>query len=82
MSESLGDLLAGKGKALSEPPEVRQIKSFVREHFGADCQVALQQWQIIVTVKGSSLAGALRLRLHELQAKLETKKRLVIRIQG
>lgn len=82
MSDSLGDLLAGKGKAYAEPQEVRQIKSFVREHFGADCQVTMQQWQIIVTVKGSSLAGALRLHLHDLQENLDTAKRLVIRIQS
>ncbi len=82
MSDSLGDLLAGKSKAFAEPPEISQTKAFVRENFGADCQVTMQQWQIIISVKGASLAGALRLRLHELQDKLSTDKRLIIRIQG
>lgn len=82
MSESLGDLLAGKSKAFAEPPEVKQIKLFMRENFSADCQVAMQQWQIVITVRGASLGGALRMRVHELKEQLGTKKRLVIRIQS
>lgn len=82
MSESLGDLLAGKRDTYAEPPEVRQIKVFMRENFTADCGVTVQAQQIVISVHGASLAGALRLRLHELQKRIESKKRLVIRIQS
>ena len=82
MSNSLGDLLAGKGKELSAPPEVRIIKTFVRENFETDCHVTVQQWQIIIGVRGASMASALRMRLHELQKLCNTNKRLVLRIQS
>lgn len=82
MSDSLGDLLAGKSKAFAEPPEVKQIKLFVRKNFNADCSVTVQQWQNVITVQGASLGGALRMRLHELQDTVGTKKRLVIRIKS
>ena len=78
MAESLGDLLTRKN--LREPPEIVVIKTFVYENFKADCQVTLQTRQIVITVRGASLAGALRMRLHELQALCQTDKRLILRI--
>ena len=82
MANSLGDLLAGKGKDYEVPPEVRQIKTFIRKNYEADCHVTVQQWQIIIGVRGASLASAVRMRLHELQELCKTDKRLVIRIQS
>ena len=79
MSDSLADLLQKRG--FEEPPEVRIIKSFIRERFGADASVTVQQRQIIIGVSGSSLAGALRMRLHELGKLCATDKRLIIRIE-
>lgn len=78
MSESIGELLAKKD--LNEPDEVKVIKLFLREHYRATCQVAINQRQIVITVKGASLAGAIRMRLHELQTLCQTDKRLVLRI--
>lgn len=80
MSESLGDLLAKKN--LREPPEILVIRTFLHENYQADCQISMNKQQIVIAVKGSSLAGTLRMRLHELQALCQTDKRLVIRIIG
>lgn len=78
MANSLGDLL--KAKNFDEPEEVLIIKTFLHENYKADCQVTMGQQQIVIAVKGASLAGTLRMRLHELQALCQTDKRLVIRI--
>ncbi len=78
MTDSLGDIL-GRERFV-EPPEVGVIKSFLKENFEAGCRITVQPYQIIITVQGASLAGALRMRLHELQALCQTKKRLIIRI--
>ncbi len=78
MSESLGDLLAKKN--LREPAEILVIRTFLHENYQADCQISTNQNQIVIVVKGASLAGAVRVRLHELQALCQTDKRLVLRI--
>jgi hypothetical protein len=80
MADSLGDLL--KRKNFDEPAEVSVIKTFLHENYKVDCQVTMQQRQIVIAVKGASLAGAIRVRLHELQALCQTDKRLVLRIVG
>lgn len=78
MAESLGNIL--QTKRFDEPPEVLVIKTFVQAHFQSDCQVIMQTSQIVIAVKGASLAGALRMRLHELKTLCQTDKRLTIRI--
>lgn len=78
MTDSLADLLGKRN--FEEPPEVRIIKEFIRERFDVDASVLVQQRQIIIGVQGSSLAGALRMHLHQLQKLCATDKRLVIRI--
>ncbi len=78
MSESLGDLLAKKN--LREPAEILVIRTFLHENYQADCQITTSPRQIVIAVKGASLAGAVRVRLHELQALCQTDKRLVLRI--
>ena len=78
MTQQLGDLL-GSHK-FSEPPEIKQIKDFVHEELGVSVRVALRQENIIVSVPSAAAAGVLRTKIFELQKRLETKKRIVIRI--
>lgn len=78
MTDKLSDLLGSR--RLDEPAEIRTIKEFVRKRFNADVSVTIQQRQIIIGVSGSSLAGALRMHLHELKRLCATDKRLLIRI--
>lgn len=79
MSESLGSLLAGRN--VDQPAEIAIIQGFVEEKFQSKPEVLIQEKQIVITVKGSALAGALRPLLPELHDRCQTKKRLVIRIQ-
>lgn len=76
--ETIKDLLGKRGQA--EPEEVRVIKAYVRENFQSEVGVAVQDKMIVISVAGAGLAGSLRPRLHELTAKCQTEKRLVIRI--
>lgn len=78
MTESLQDLLHKRDNHV--PPEVAIIKTFIHEQFNASASVTVQEKQIIIAVAGASLAGALRQKLPQLQSKLDTTKRLVIRI--
>jgi hypothetical protein len=78
MADSLGDLL--RNYDLDEPPEIKQIKAFVRNAYQKEVSVALHDNQIVITVLSAALAGALRPRLHEIQEKCGTDKRLVLRI--
>jgi hypothetical protein len=78
MSDTIGDLLAKR--QFEEPPEVKIIKEYIFAHFQADSHVTMQPNQIVISVSNSSLAGALRMKLYELQGLVGLKKRLVIRI--
>ncbi|MGZ6004837.1 MAG: hypothetical protein ACXWLH_01660 [Candidatus Saccharimonadales bacterium] len=77
MTNSLSDLLANKWE---EPEEIKIIKDFVRKKFNAQAGVKLQDKTIAINVDNASLAGALRLNLNELKEKLNTDKKLVIKI--
>lgn len=78
MSKSLEDILASKKYNL--PEEMIVIKQFVREKFNADAGVKITSKALIIIVDNSALAGALRFALPELESKLSTSKKLVIRI--
>lgn len=78
MSEPLGNLL--DASKFAEPPEIKQIKEYIRKNFKAEAQVAVGPRQIVILVASAALAGALRLQLYQLQQLCETDKRLVIRI--
>lgn len=78
VADKIADLLSKR--AFEEPPEVRIIKDFIRKRFDAHASVTVQERQIIIAVKGSSLAGALRMQLHQLQKLCGGKRRLLIRI--
>lgn len=77
--DSLQDLLGAKKR--DEPPEVAIIKKFLFENFQASCQVEIKPRQIVIAVNSSPLAGALRMRLHELQKQIDSPKRLMIQIR-
>lgn len=79
MTESIGSLLGQR--ELFEPPEIKIIQDFVQEKFQVKPQVMVGQSQIIIGVKGSALAGALRPLLTQIKDACQTDKRLVIRIQ-
>lgn len=78
MADSLGNIL--QTKRFDEPHEVLVIKNFIHAHYQSECQVNIHPTQIVIVVKGASLAGAIRIRLHELQTLCQTDKRLMIRI--
>lgn len=78
MSDSLGDLLAGRD--FDEPPEVRAIKDYVRRHYQTEVKVTMQPHSIIVAARSAGLIGSLRLNLPKLQAAAATEKRIMLRI--
>lgn len=78
MANSLQELLQNKN--FDEPPEIKIIKDFLRTHYNSDCDVTVQPQLIVIAVKGAGLAGALRVRLHDLKTLCNTDKRLMIRI--
>lgn len=79
MSQSLEDLL--KNRSFDEPPEIAVVKRFVEEKFKQTPAVAVSQTEIIIGVKSSALAGALRPLLPQLKERLDSSKKLRIRIQ-
>lgn len=79
MSESIADLLGNRH--LNEPPEIQIIQDFVMEKFKVKPQITVGQRQIVIGVKGSALAGALRPLLIRIKDACQTDKRLVIRIE-
>jgi len=81
--DSLFDLLSNR--IPDEPAEIRVIKDFVRRHFNENVNVASRDKDIIITVRSSALAGALRARTAAINKALtankgNTDKRLVFRI--
>ena len=77
-TSSIADVLGSR--KFEEPPEIMIIKDYVNAHFKEDPGVSLGEQTIIIKVSNASLAGALRMHLNNLQTKLKTKKRLIIRI--
>jgi len=76
--QSLFDVLGTKD--FDVPPEVSEIKTYVKRHFDSDVQVAIQTNTITLTVRSAALAGSLRPHLYKLAKQLNTDKKLVIRI--
>lgn len=79
MADSLASLLANKD--FDEPPEMQAIKKFVRDSFDEDCEVLLRERDIVVAVRSSSLANALRLQLPQLRTAAQTTKKIILRIR-
>ncbi len=78
MSNSLKDILAKRNAA--EPPEIQLIKNFVRSKINSPVSVSISTNQIALWVPSAAAAGSLRMHIYELKNRLETTKRLVIRI--
>lgn len=78
MTQHLGDLLSNK--AFQEPPEIKQIKEFVKAELNIEPRVSITQNLLIVQVSSAAAAGVLRTKLPALQTLLATKQRIVIRI--
>lgn len=78
MTQQIGDLLNLKN--YGEPPEIRQIKEFVKQEIGLTPKVSITTETYIVRVPSAAAAGALRSSLFKLQKQLGTKKRVLIRI--
>lgn len=76
--DSLKDLMGQKD--FDTPKEVIVIKDFVRKKFRADADVKIQPRSITIIVKSASLASSLRMNMSELYTKLDTQKKLLIRI--
>lgn len=77
--DSLADILAKRKN--NEPPEIRAIKAYAMEHFKEVVGVLVRERDIVVTVRSSALAGALRMRAYEISTLLgQPDKRLVFRV--
>jgi hypothetical protein len=76
--QSLLDIMGDKDFGL--PPEVAEIKAYVKRYFDKDAGVAIQKHAIVITVQSAALAGSLRPHMYKLQKQLNTEKRLIIRI--
>ena len=77
MGSDIGDILATRSG--QEPPEFDIIRTFIQEKFNETFGLQLVGSNIIISVKGSALAGSLRFQLEALGQRLQTDKRLIIR---
>lgn len=76
--QSLFDILGDKDYDV--PPEVAEIKAYVKQYFDVGVAVTIQKHVIILNVQSAALAGSLRPHLHKLKKQLKTEKKLIIRI--
>lgn len=77
--DSLNTILFDKN--FDVPSEIGTIKAYVKRHFHADVNVKIGQQAIIISTPSAALAGSLRMHLHLMQKEIDTKKRLILRIQ-
>lgn len=78
MSDSIGDVLGQR--RYDEPAELIIVRDFVQAHFKEQPKLRITKNTIIINVSNAALASALRIKLHSLEAKLKTDKKLLIRI--
>lgn len=78
MTDSIKDLLTRRD--FEQPDEIQRIKDFVKAKFDEEPAVKITPSSIIISVSNASLAGALRIHLHNLGKDLEIDKKLLIRI--
>jgi len=80
--DSIADLLAARKP--SEPPEIRAIKDYVQQHFQEAVNVMVRERDVVITVRSSALAGALRMRKLDLSSLLDTpnapQKQIIFRV--
>ena len=83
MVEQLGDILKGRGKQRpKEPEEFQKIRKFVQGKYHITPQVSVSKNSIQIHVPNAGVAGNLRYDLYELQKNLNSKRRLIIRINS
>lgn len=77
--DNIADLLANR--IPNEPPEIRAIKDYVQQHFNQPANVMVREHDVVITVRSSALAGALRMRTPDLIQLLgSNSKQLVFRV--
>lgn len=78
MANNIGDIISKK--QFSEPEEFKIIRRFVLDRFDEKVDLKIQNKMIVISVKGSALAGELQLCLHELSSSLPASTKLRIQI--
>jgi hypothetical protein len=79
--DSLADLLAKRRP--EEPADIGTIKNYVQEQFKEVVGVTLRERDILITVRSSALAGALRMHSQKILVLLENQdKKLVFRVSS
>ncbi len=79
--EAMDNLRSILGNKSFEPPdEIAIIKEYVEAKFKSQVDITMHPRTIVISAKTSSLAGTLRLHLHELTELCKTDKKLIIRI--
>ena len=76
--ESLFDIMGNKDFDI--PPEVLEIKAYIKRHFDSEVEVSIQAHTITIAVKSAPFAGSLRPHLHKIKKEINTEKKLLIRI--
>ena len=78
MAETIGDLLKKRGQ--SEPEEFLIIRKYVQDHFEITPKLSMSKFTITIKVPNAAIATNLRFELFELKKLLDTKLRLIIKI--
>lgn len=81
MADSLGDLIKKHGQSPSEPSEFAVIRKYVQDRFSVTPKLAINKNSISIIVPSAAVASNLRFELYDLSKKLDTKLRLVIKIE-
>jgi hypothetical protein len=74
--DNISDLLAKKN--ISEPPEIRIIREYIKQKYDEDVSVKLDINKIVIFAKNSALANSIRMNIPEIQKICDTEKRIVI----
>jgi hypothetical protein len=78
--DNLADLLAKRKP--EEPPEIQAIKQYIKQHFDEQVQVMVRERDIVISVRSSALAGALRMHSVNMASLINTEKKFVFRISS
>ncbi len=81
MTEQLGDILKKRSSKPKEPEEFQVIRKFVQDRYSITPKLSITKNSIQIGVPSSAIAGNLRFDLYDIQQKLDTKLRLIIKIK-
>lgn len=77
--DSIADLLTKHTP--SEPPEIQAIKQYVQQQFKESVHVMIRERDVVITVRSSAVAGALRMRKIDLGSILNAPgKQIIFRV--